>query len=67
MLGYLVDKCHVSESFLGVVRYMLSKVKGGHKAWMKLPRNARREALVYMLARHNSNKGLYNSVASGRF
>ena len=65
MLGYLVDKCHVGESRLQVFRFVLSKVKGGHKAWRAMPRKVRRQALQHMFKRHAGNLGLYHCVMRG--
>ena len=66
MFFFLVDKCHVADTKLEVFRFVLSKVKGGFKAWNKLPRKVRHDALISMFHRHTCNRSLCQGVLSGR-
>jgi len=63
VLYQIVDRCHVGQSFLSVVRYFISRLKPG--AWKSLPRAERRRMLSLIRKRHASNRRLYTAVMNG--
>jgi Fe-S cluster assembly scaffold protein SufB len=66
IVGFIVDRCHVGDSNMDVIRYFVSHMKEGHATWKALPRDVRREYLRDIIERHSDNRGLYVSVVSGR-
>ena len=60
----IVDRCHVSESSLQVVRYVRSRLKPG--AWAKLSREDRRCLVTTAIACHQRNRETYRYVMFGR-
>lgn len=63
MISLIVGRCHVSESNLAVIRYLLSRMKKG--AFRKLPRSERRKVIRTALACHAENRSLYIAVMGG--
>ena len=64
MIRRIVDRCHVAESNLAVVRYVLSRFK--HGAFWSLTRADRRTVIASAIARHAENRALYVAVMGGR-
>lgn len=62
----IVDRdCHVSESNRAVIRHVASKIRGGVRGFLKLPREVRRQVMEAAIARHAENGGLYDAVMRG--
>lgn len=57
MVRRIVDRCHVGESNLSVIRYLLSTMKKG--AFRKAPRDQRRAILSEAIKRHRENRELF--------
>ena len=53
----MVGRCHVSESNLSVIRYVLSRMKKG--AFRKAPKADRREILEDIIKHHQENQNLF--------
>lgn len=65
MIAMIVGRCHVGESNLSVIRYVLSRMNPG--AFRKAPRAQRRELLKQIIACHRENQELYQCVQTGKF
>ena len=63
MISQIVDRCHVSDSNLSVIRYFRSRLVKG--SWRKLSRNQRRVMLRSVIDCHLLNRDLYRSVMLG--
>lgn len=61
----IVNRCHVGDSYLSVVRYVLSRMNRG--AFWKAPRADRRKFIKEVIRVHRENRKLYNAVVTGRF
>ena len=60
-----VDKCHVSQSNLSVIRSFLTTVRTGRRQWFTIPRSKRHNMLRKIIKRHKENRNLYQAVMSG--
>ena len=58
----MVGRCHVGESILEVLRYVVSRLDGGRKGFLKLGRNTRRYVIAAAISAHEENRGLYRHV-----
>ena len=65
MINMLVDRCHVSASYMTVIRYVISRMKDGYKTYSAQERTDRRILLELIIARHKENRGLYDQVMKG--
>lgn len=65
MINQIVGRCHVGESYVSVIKYLVSRFKKG--AWRGLSRSERRRWMREAIACHKRNRRLYASVMSGRF
>lgn len=65
IIRQIVDRCHVADSNLAVVRYFLSRMKPG--AFWKLSKRKRRNMLAAVLKRHAENRAVYRLVMRGGF
>jgi len=64
LICQIVDRRHVGDSPLSIVRYVLSRMKKG--AWKKTPKPDRREIIRHSIEHHiRCNRGLYNFVVMG--
>jgi hypothetical protein len=61
LINLRVDRRHVGESCLSVVRH----VKASCKAWKVLPKQIRRGIIQAVITRHKANRDLYIAVMSG--
>jgi len=62
-----VDKCHVAESYLSVIRYVLRTANPAQYARFRLaPRRKRRRFIREILYAHKKNRELYAFVMKGR-
>ena len=60
MITMLVGRCHVSDSYVEVLRYVRSRIKRG--AWCELSREQRREIVRDVIAEHRANRECYMEV-----
>ena len=65
MIAWLVGKCHVGESYLDVLRFVISKLKGGKATYRGLPRKDRRALVKAVFKAHCENRELYGYVMKG--
>jgi hypothetical protein len=61
----IVGKCFVGDSYLQVVRFAVSKLRGGYTTYRKLPRKFRRSLLQTIIRAHADNRKLYAYVMHG--
>jgi len=66
MVRRIVGDCHVGQSNRAVIRYFVSRLKGGYRTWAAAPRNERRQWLRWVIEAHRENGALYNHVMRGR-
>lgn len=64
MIRQIVGRCHVSDSNLRVIRYVLSRLRNGFKTFKAWPRNERRKFLRLVVKEHAANKRLFSEVMS---
>ena len=62
MISQIVVRCHVSESTLAVVRYVLSRMNGGRKGFLKNAKHRRRYAIAAAIQQHAENRVEYRQV-----
>jgi cytochrome c-type biogenesis protein CcmH/NrfF len=62
IVSQIVDRCYVGQSNRQVIRYFISRLKHGYRTWAKMPRNERRQWLVWVIACHADNRKLYREV-----
>ena len=60
----IVGRLHVGESYLEVLRHVLTKLKGGRKTWLQLPKFHRRHLVAAVIQHHRENRSLYRHVMS---
>lgn len=58
----IVGRRHVGESYLEVLRHVLSKLKGGRKTWLRLPKFHRRHLIASVIQHHRENRVQYRQV-----
>lgn len=58
MIAMIVGRCHVGDSYLKVLRYVISRTKAG--AFAKLPRKERRKLIREVFKQHKANRDLFN-------
>jgi hypothetical protein len=63
----IVNRCHVSQSNLSVIKYVISRLKNKYKTWKALNRETRRKAMQQTIEAHKQNKNQYYKVMSGNF
>lgn len=57
MIANIIGRCHVSESNLSVIRYLMSRLE---KGWFRAqPRDKRRAILTKAIAAHRENRELF--------
>ncbi len=66
IINQVVSRCHVSDSNLSVIRYMVSRMKGKYKGWKKHGKELRKKGMTQAIYCHTQNKDLYYSVMSGK-
>jgi hypothetical protein len=57
MIRMIVNRCHVSDSYLKVIRYVLSRMQKG--AFRQAPRAQRRKTLKEIIRCHRENRDLF--------
>jgi hypothetical protein len=62
MIRQIVDRCHVGDSDLAVIRYLVSRFKRKYKTWIKMPRGDRRTIMREALRIHHDNQKTYRLV-----
>lgn len=67
MIAMLVGRCHVSDTHREVIRYVISRLKRGHRQYRQMPREQRRDFMRAIIAEHNDNRALYRAVMRGDF
>jgi predicted transcriptional regulator len=62
IIGQIVGRCHVSESTLAVVRYVLSRMNGERKGFLKNAKHQRRYTIAAAIQQHRENRIEYRQV-----
>lgn len=63
MIDQIVGRCHVGESYVSVIKYVVSRFRAGE--WRKLTRKERRRIMRRAMRIHRRNRELYASVMRG--
>ena len=59
----IIDRdCHVREPYGAVIRHVVGKLRGGHKAFRGMPRADRRLLMQQCIQQHRANRELYVAV-----
>ena len=67
IIRMIIDRdCHVGTPYRKVVRHVASRLKGGFKSFKSMPRQDRRDFIIYCYATHYENRDLYRRVMSGQ-
>ena len=64
MIANIVGRCHVSDRFSEVLRYLITCMKRG--AWKTMDRKLRREIVAEIVKTHKRNQDEYYLVMMGR-
>lgn len=64
-LNHVVGSMPVSSDYLRVVRYVLSRLKGGRKAFLASDKESRRELIKNIIKTHQYNRNIYIRVMGG--
>lgn len=67
IIRMIVNRRHVSETNRNVIRYVISRLKGGKRTYWKLSRVERREILRLTIDTHQDNRDTYTAIMTGRF
>ena len=59
MIRQIVDRCHVGDSDLAVIRYVISRMTRGYQTWRSLDRNRRRSVIQEAMRIHHENQDLF--------
>jgi hypothetical protein len=65
MIRMLAGRLHVGADYLTAVRYVVSRLKGRRRAFLRLPRRTRRTIIREALKCHAANRQLYRRVMAG--
>lgn len=66
IIRQIIDRdCHVASSFREVVRYVISKLKGGFQTFRNMNQEDRQLFIDQCLQQHAANRQLYTEVMSG--
>ena len=60
MISFVVGKCHAEMSYMEVIRFVISKVKGKYKRWKQYPKDQRKKFLQEMIDCHRRNREVYS-------
>ena len=59
----IIDRdCHVAETNRTVIRYVVSKLRGGWQTFRSLPKSDRRQLMQQCIQQHRDNRKLYLAV-----
>lgn len=64
-VSMIVGRRSVGEDYLSVVRYVLSRLKGGRRAFLASDKESRRELLSHIIKTHRRNRNVYTQVTGG--
>jgi len=66
IIKQIIDRdCHVSFSYLRVIKHVVSKIEGGYKTFKKLPKDFKKDFMKNCIRIHKQNINLYNYVMRG--
>ena len=65
MIRQIVNRCHVGQSDLQVIRYVISRLKHGFKTWQTIERVERKRMLRQAVMVHHENQAFYGYVMKG--
>lgn len=67
MIRQIVGRCHVGDSYLSVIRYVINRMAEGYRTFHAQPKAWRKELLREIVTVHRENRELYRAVMTGRF
>ena len=67
ILRQIVDRCHVSLSNRGLIKYMISCLTDKRRTWVALDKGIRKDIMNIAIDRHELNKGIYQTTMRGGF
>lgn len=65
IIRQIVARCHVGESNLAVIRYVVSRLKEQRKTFLAMKRQQRRKLIRDTISAHAQNRKLYRAVMCG--
>lgn len=65
MIAMIVSRCHANDSYMSVIRYVVSRLNKGYKTFETLPRKQRRGMMRKIIKEHRENRELYECVMKG--
>jgi len=65
IIRQIVNRCHVGETDLTVIRYVVSRLKHKHRTFAAMPKKDRREFMRQVIRVHGENRKLYQHVMRG--
>lgn len=64
-IRHIVGQRHVGESYRKVIRYVISRMRGGYKSFRSADRGQRRLLMELVIREHKNNRALYDQVMGG--
>lgn len=65
IIRQIVGRCHISDSNMSVIRYVISRLRDGHATFRAMAPSLRRQLLREIIQAHRGNQRLYVEVMSG--
>ena len=65
MIKRIVARCHVSDSYQDVIRYVISRFKFGFTSYQAMALEDKAELVRTIIHFHNENRDLYTYVVKG--
>lgn len=62
IIRQIVDRCHVSDSNLRAIRYVISRLKNKYRTFAAMSKASRRNLMQQTIQAHKENRALYNRV-----
>lgn len=71
VIRQIVDRCHVADSNMDVIRFVLSRIAGKTRKekyahYRSKPRKERHQLLEIVITIHEQNRAVYRAVTRGR-
>ena len=65
MIKRIVGRCHVGESYESVIRYVISRLKGGFEGYRRATLPQKVDLVKQVMYHHSQNRRLYARVMGG--
>ena len=66
MIKMIVNRCHVAESNLSVIRYVITRLADNYATWKTLTKKQRKTMMRQIIKAHAGNGHLYHYVMNGQ-